>query len=106
MKLEALIHEQLKDPNFAAEYLADAVRQTDIDSFLLAVRRVIDARGGMTKISRELKSLHRVSLYKALSRGGNPLFITMLEILHVLGIGLMPYAREAQPSRNRRKKRA
>lgn len=102
-KIEVLLGDELKDPNFVAEYLSDAMRENDMEGLLLAVRDVISARGGMTKFSRELKSLHRVSLYKALTKGGNPLFSTMIEILDELGIGLKPYAkRSTKVSRQKR----
>jgi probable addiction module antidote protein len=81
----------LKNPEFAVHYLSDAVNERDLDGFLLAVRDVIEARGGMGRLASRVPHLHRVSLYKALSESGNPLFATMIEILHSLGIGLKPY---------------
>lgn len=85
--------ERLQDPKFAALYLTDAIKEGDVDSFLLAVRDIIEARGGMGKASKGLPNIHRVSLYKALSKNGNPLFSTMIDILDSLGFGLKPYVK-------------
>lgn len=92
----------LEDPNFAVNYLADAVEENDVDGFLLAVRDVIEARGGMGKFAAKLDNLHRVSLYKALSGNGNPLFSTMVEILDSLGMGIRPYLKE-EAARSRKR---
>lgn len=86
----------LQDPGFAISYLTDAVEEKDVEGFLLAVRDVIEARGGIGPFSAEIENMHRVSLYKALSRNGNPLFSTMIEILNSLGIGLRPYIRDEE----------
>ena len=61
----------LQDPRFAISYLSDAVEENDVEGFLLAVRDVIEARGGVGMLSAEIDNLHRVSLYKALSENGN-----------------------------------
>lgn len=91
---ETLI-EELKDPIFAVTYLKDAIDENDIEGFLLAVRDVIEARGGMGKLAVKIPNLHRVSLYKALSKNGNPLFATMIDVLNAIGIGLKPYLKES-----------
>ena len=86
----------LQDPEFAISYLTEAVEENDVEGFLLAVRDVIEARGGIGQFSSEIECIHRVSLYKALSQNGNPLFSTMIEILNTLGIGLRPYIRDEE----------
>jgi probable addiction module antidote protein len=67
--------EQLRDPEDAKIYLSVALEEYeedgDIEAFLLAVKDVAEARGGLSKLS-ERTSLTRQSLYKALSEKGNP----------------------------------
>ncbi len=75
----------LKDPEEATEYLNAALEAGDKKAFLMALKNVIDARGGMTRIAKTSK-INRVSLYKMLSAGGNPGFGNILLLLQVAGI--------------------
>lgn len=75
----------LKDPLEASAYLNAALEAGDKEAFLLALRNVLDARGGMTQISRKAK-VNRVSLYKMLSSNGNPAFESILRLLRTVGI--------------------
>jgi probable addiction module antidote protein len=88
---EESLKARLQDTDYAREYLCVALSEYeedgDIEAFLLAVRDVAEARGGMSKLS-ERTSLTRQSLYKALSENGNPHLKTMGEILHGLGFKL------------------
>ena len=77
--------ENLKDPCEAAAYLNAALENGDGKAFLLALRNVLEAQGGMTKVSRRTK-INRVSLYKMLSKGGNPEFESILSLLKAAGI--------------------
>ncbi len=77
----------LKDPKEAAAYLNAALEAGDKKAFLLALRNVLEAQGGMTKVSRHTK-LNRVSLYKILSKNGNPELDSILALLDVAGIRL------------------
>jgi probable addiction module antidote protein len=79
--------ESLKDPNEAAGYLNAALDDGDIDGFLEALRNVVEAHGGMTKLS-EKSSKGRNSLYKSISDQGNPYLRNTNEILHALGFHL------------------
>ena len=79
-----LIHD-LKDPKEAAAYLNAALGAGDKKAFLLALRNVLEARGGMTKISDKSR-MNRVSLYKMLSPNGNPGFENILRLLKTVGI--------------------
>lgn len=86
--------EELKDPRVATEYLDDALQsaivENDITGFLLALRDVVEALGGIGKISKDLP-IHRVAVYKALSENGNPLFATIIQCAETIGIGFKPY---------------
>ena len=77
----------LKDPKEAAAYLNAALEAGDKKAFLLALRNVLDAQGGMTKVSHHAK-LNRVSLYKMLSKNGNPELNSVIALLDVAGIRL------------------
>ncbi len=77
--------EALKDPTEASAYLNAALEAGDKKAFLLALRNVLDAQGGMTKISERTK-LNRVSIYKMLSKTGNPGFENILRLLRTAGV--------------------
>jgi probable addiction module antidote protein len=82
---ESLLVEDLRDPEFSAAYLEDVLKNGSMESFLLAIRNVAVANGGMKKISKSTK-LGRESMYKALSKSGNPQFSTLLNILNDVGL--------------------
>ena len=77
--------ESLKDPEEASEYLNAALEAGDKQAFLLALKNVLDAQGGMTRVSGKSK-ISRVSLYKMLSKNGNPGFENILRLLQIAGI--------------------
>ena|SRR3990167_9442765 len=81
---EELIKE-LKDPEEAVAYLNAALEAGDKKAFLLALRNVLIAQAGMTKISDRAK-MNRVSLYKMLSKNGNPGFENVLRLLQTAGV--------------------
>ncbi len=81
----------LTEPEQAAEYLKVALEQYEEDGesevFLLALRNVTEAQGGVTKLA-EKTNLNRQNLYRTLSGKGNPTFQTLDTILHCLGFRL------------------
>lgn len=77
----------LRDPGAALRYLDAALEERDKKVFLLALRDVARAQGGMVSLSRRA-SLNRENLYRALSRGGNPSFLGLGAILNALGFRL------------------
>ena len=83
--------EKMKDPQEAAEYLRHSldeyVKDGNTEAFLLAVRTVAEAQGGMTKLSRHAE-LNRQTLYRTLSKKGNPRINTLRSILNSLGFRL------------------
>ena len=92
---DLLIKELKADPELASEYLNAALEAGDKKAFLMALRNVIEARGGMTRAARASK-INRVSLYKMLSGNGNPGFGNILLLLHIAGIGfkIVPSAKK------------
>lgn len=89
---DALI-EDLKDPQESEAYLRVALEEYEndqnIESFLLALRNIADAQGGIGKLA-EKTHLNRQNLYRTLSKTGQPKFPTILAIVHALGFALIP----------------
>jgi probable addiction module antidote protein len=77
----------LKNPRVALGYLNAVLDENDQDAFLLALRYVAEAYGGMTKLSR-ISKMNRVNLYRMLKKDGNPELETLETILHALGFRL------------------
>lgn len=78
---------RLCDPQEAAAYLDAALEGGDRPAFLLAIRNVIDARGGMTQMARQT-GLNRENLYRVLSERGNPEINSLEKLLKGLGLRL------------------
>jgi probable addiction module antidote protein len=87
---------ELQDPEYASEYLAQALETGDQATFLLALRDVVEAGGGATVVAKQAK-IQRESLYKVLSNRGNPRLTTLQGVLKSLGlrISVMPEAKAA-----------
>ena len=77
----------LQDSREAAEYLNAALEEDDPELFLLALRNVAEAQGGMAQLADKTK-LNRESLYKMLSERGNPELRSLEALLHALGLRL------------------
>ena len=79
---------QLQDPKLAEEYLSVALEayshDQDKEAFLLALRDVAEAQGGLTQLAQRTH-LNRQNLYRALSSKGNPRLDTVDAILQELG---------------------
>ncbi|MGA8163362.1 MAG: addiction module antidote protein [Acidobacteriaceae bacterium] len=85
---EALVKELQEDPEFAAEYLRAALEDTEEPGVLLiSLRRVAEARGGVAKIAKAA-GIERESLYRALSRRGNPRWSTLVAVTRAMGLKL------------------
>ena len=79
--------ESLRYPEEAAGYLNAALEDDDIDGFLEALRNVVEAQGGITQLAKKTEK-GRTSLYKTVSKSGNPYLRNTNEILHALGFQL------------------
>jgi probable addiction module antidote protein len=82
-----LLIESLKQPKEAEAYLAVALEQGDPKMFLVALRNVAEARGGIGKVAAKSK-LNRESLYRMLSKKGNPSLSSLTALLKTLGFRL------------------
>jgi probable addiction module antidote protein len=65
--------ERIQDPELAALYLSECLEDDDPQAFLLALRDVADASGGVRALS-ETAHLNRESLYRMLSEKGQSFF--------------------------------
>ncbi len=84
---EAVIRELRENPGFAAEYLKAALEEDDEPKVLLiALRRVVQARG-IAKIAKTA-GVERESLYRALSKRGNPRLSTLSAVTRAVGLRL------------------
>ena len=79
--------ESLKNPKEAAAYLDAALEEADPELFLLALRNVAEAQGGLLKLSKKTK-LNRANLYRMLSRKGNPALFSLESLLEAFGLRL------------------
>ena len=89
MKHQDWLAGRLKDDDFAASYLTQAVQDLEPAVFTAALRHVIDARGGLAKVA-EAGKLSRQSLHKTfpVSGQGNPIAKTIFAALRASGLQL------------------
>jgi probable addiction module antidote protein len=85
--------ESLKERRVAEAYLNAALEENDPRVFLLALRNVAKAHG-MSKVSARSK-LNRESLYKMLSKRGNPSLQSLGALLDSLGFRLTVESKDA-----------
>ena len=85
---EESLKARLVDAAYAKEYLAVVLEEYEedgnIEAFLLAVKDVANAQGGLSKLAARVQLSHQ-SLYKVLSENGTLQFNTIGAILHGLG---------------------
>ena len=79
--------EILKDKGQASAYLDAAFDDPDRRIFLIALRNVTLAQGGLAAVAAR-SGLNRESLYRALSEKGNPSIQTLFAVLEALGVRL------------------
>ncbi len=81
-----ILRDKLDDPEQAAEYLT-ACYEEGIEVFLVGLRDVVEAQGGVSRTA-ELSKLNRESLYRLVSRNGNPRLSSLNSVLSALGLKL------------------
>lgn len=92
-KYQDFLIEELKDHDEAVAYLNAALEESlkgDEESkhlFLLALRNVAEAQGGIGNLAKKAK-VGRESLYKTLSESGNPKWYTLVSLVIALGLNL------------------
>jgi len=75
----------LRDRKKALLYLREAIEDENPQVFLLALRNVAQANGGVTELAKKT-GLDRVNLYRLLSKNGNPRLDSLNLILRSLGM--------------------
>ncbi len=81
------LKKELEDTGVAAEYLSAALEGGSLDEFLVALRNVAQAHGGIGELA-SLTRLNRQSMYKMLSEYGNPTLGSLIPLLKAIGIRL------------------
>ena len=94
---------ELRDAEFAAEYLNAALAEGDQAAFMLALRDVARARGGISLVARNSR-MNRVALSRALSMKGNPELRSLSRILDASGLRFVIAAKEIAVVRKTRKR--
>lgn len=85
---DEFLYKRIADnPEFAKEYLNAALEENDISVFYVALRQVMEATQGLTKVAKATGK-NRESLYKAFSEKGNPEFSSVKEVIDSLGLKL------------------
>lgn len=92
--------ESLKNPDEAAHYLNACLDDKDPRVFLLALRDVADSHGGVRALSREAR-LNRESLYRMLSKAGNPSLDSLAAVLNAFGLRLAVQPRKTKGRKGR-----
>lgn len=87
-EFKEILFETLQDPEEAAAYLQAALDDEDERVFLLALRNVLEARGGSIADLAEETQLNRQNLYRMLSKKGNPRLTSFKTILRTIGFGM------------------
>ncbi|MCP5491286.1 MAG: putative addiction module antidote protein, partial [Chlamydiales bacterium] len=82
---EDYLYKRLQNPREAAAYLNECLKDEDPAVFLIALKDVIKANGGMTKLAEEIDR-NRESLYRSFSTKGNPGINTLVDTLDVYGL--------------------
>lgn len=78
------LRERLKDPREAANYLNAVLDEGDPQMFLIALRKIAEAYGGMARVAKHTR-IARSNLYKMFSATGRPEFQTLHRLLVIFG---------------------
>ena len=83
--IEETLTKYLQDPEEASAYLEAVLEEGDNGALLVALRDIIDARGGVSELA-QVKGLSRETLYRTLSSEGNPTLDTLSKVLEFAGL--------------------
>ncbi|BBJ64272.1 addiction module antidote protein [Enterobacter asburiae] len=88
---DAVVKMLRENPSYAQRYLQTALEESyedqGIPAYLIALRQVIEARGGIGEISAKA-GLSRQQLYRTLSDNGNPTLTTLMKVTRAAGVKL------------------
>ena len=91
------LKESLKNPEEAAEYLNAALEEGDLSLFTLALKDVVDALGGGVGPTAKKSHLNRESLYRMLSKRGNPRLTSLKSVMTSLGLEVHITSKKGPP---------
>jgi len=77
---------RLQESEYAKEYLNEALKEGTQEVFMVALRDVAKAKG-ISLIAKETE-LNRESMYRMLSKKGNPNLSSLSKLLDTLGLTL------------------
>ncbi len=77
----------LNSPEEVAAYIEAVLEEDDPALLLLALRNVAESQGGIAMMAKQSGS-SRESLYRTLSKNGNPKISTLMSIMKALGLHL------------------
>ncbi len=90
-KYEDYLVEKLKNKRHATLYLEEALSEYqesgDTEVLMLAFRHIARAQGGVAQLAKKAH-LNEKTLYRTLSKSGNPRLDTIWKLLSVLGFRL------------------
>lgn len=84
---EATVESFRRDPKFAIEYVNSILEEGGQGELLLALRYFASAFGGVNAVARNA-DLNATSLYRTLSRSGNPELRSLIALLKTMGMRL------------------
>jgi len=80
-------NDYLNSPEEVAAYIEAVLEEDDPALLLVALRNVAESQGGMAMMAKQ-SGLSRESLYRTLSKNGNPKISTLMSIMKALGLHL------------------
>lgn len=83
----------LKNPTEASAYLNSVAQDGSLGFLLIALRNVVEAQGGISALAKKT-GLARTTLYKTLSKNGNPEIYTLNVILKIYGLRIGFFSEE------------
>jgi len=76
-----------QDPQLAADILNACLEDGEMEEFLIALRQIAKAYGGLHEVAR-VTGLHEKTLYKSLNPTGNPTLKTLLGVADAMNMRL------------------
>ncbi len=84
-----------KDPQLAMDMLNACLADGETDEFLIALRHIARAFGGLHEVAR-MTGLHEKTLYKSLTSTGNPTLKTLMRVANAMNMQLALLPKAAQ----------
>jgi probable addiction module antidote protein len=86
--IEVMYDKLFKDSELAIDYLQTCLEDGGLSLFLAGLQNVVRAQGGIARFAKKLK-VPRQTLYRALSKTGNPEARTVWAVVDGLGFKLV-----------------